>query len=275
MSSVAEIIASYGQFIDLKIHSCDYSHSRSSGFTNLSHNPDDLDGWWVCATCEKPTFLWLKGSLTEMDHLHFFCGGKAAGLLTPGPWLGKYDSAWINITDYHWSDQYLDHDGKRIRIWHYKGEHSHMSVVTEQGMSCLEQVWSEVDGSYHKFNNDNTLTSIESEKLKSYMRALTFSIWCFMKVHYPTVDHIVAEVHRRYVRAQAGDAEYVSPGLGHRKDEMPPPSDYTRTRTVPVTLKHNLSENQITAIKKALTQGFTAEELAGMYGITASVISSL
>lgn len=213
-----------------------------------------------------------------MSYMHLFCGGPIDGLAFPTEFLTSNRSLWLPVAEYKWSEETVVRNGVEANIWHWNYDHEPTAAESWNGMegpSLVENLWTELDASYHKFNNDNTINSEEVTRLKGYMRGIAWCLSVFMKPHFMTADSIVEECHRRYIHSLDPESTYCTPGLGVRRAEFPEGSKYSRTNIAPTVLKHNFDEETISKIKGALAAGISATDLASLYGVSADVIKGL
>lgn len=213
-----------------------------------------------------------------MGDMNLFCGGPVDGLAFPTRYLTSSCSFWLPIMDYKWSEETIVRNGVAANIWHWNYNHEPTKAEKWNGMegpSLVEALWTELDASYHKFNNDNTITSEEVTRLKGYMRGIAWSLCVFMKPHFMTADSIVEECHRRYLHSLDPESTYCTPGLGVRRAEFPEGSKYSKTNIAPTVLKHDLDESTIAKIKGALAAGIGVDDLARMYDVKPDIIKSL
>lgn len=213
------------------------------------------------------------------DRLVYFCGGPWDGTVLP--YGDIITSTRLRINEYVYSSNSRPLDnGDKLRVFHFNGDAHACSWrdaeigVGMQGPTLVEQLWAEIDAGYYKLNNDNTITADQTENLKGYLRGIAFALAKFMQPHFNTADDIVRETHKRHVMATAGEP-YETPGTGSRRQESPVGSGFVRTTEAPSVIKHNFTEAQIGKIKAGLQNGFSAEDLAGMYNVKPDVIRSL
>lgn len=81
--------------------------------------------------------------------------------------------------------------------------------------TLVQQMWDKLDAEYAEIKRG----SIDPEYNKARARAFAECIAIFMRPFFETADDIVKEAMRRYDAKAAGDTEYETPGIGHRRYE--------------------------------------------------------
>lgn len=147
------------------------------------------------------------------------------------------------------------------------------------GKSILEQAWNQLDHAVEQIvsmqKNPDLKTSLA--EVKSAARGKAEIIALFMVPHFRTADDVSREAMRRYKLKQAGE-EVITPGIGMGRMIMP---QTARTHAKPVSSppaekpKHNLSDQEVKAIKKAAGDGIPMDMLAQMFKVSVAVIRSL
>lgn len=140
--------------------------------------------------------------------------------------------------------------------------------------TLLEQSWEMLDELVDKIF-DGDLPADEKRDLQNQAKGVAQVLAIFMQPHFEFPHEISLEARKRWQARKAGEP-YETAGLGSRRTE-PPPGDnkyqpiqqsqkvqrQSRSKPEPA-----LTQANIDGIKNALAAGFTAEQLAPVYGVT-------
>jgi hypothetical protein len=146
-------------------------------------------------------------------------------------------------------------------------------------VTLVEQVWKKVDEDM--LNLMQPAANTDFVALKSRLRAFAEVLAIFMSPHFTTADEVAKEAKRRYDNRD--DPEYCTPGLNQRRYEPPPgtpvrsvaPTKATAPYSPPKAIYAKLKPEEIEAIKKFSTLGFTTEQMAKTYGVSKTVIDAV